>query len=260
MGRLIPIGQFAAITRLSAKALRRYAENGLLSPAEVDPASGYRYYRLDQVERARLIRLLRALDLSLVEIGEFLREPRVGRLDEVALALQARQAQRERVLRYLRRMLDPEEAQMMAERFEVAVKEVPAQPYASRAATVAIGDLDRFIGESVRELSARVEPAGPPFTVFHEPVNDEADGRVEVGVPTSAPPVEGGGVLPPGPVAFTRVEGERADYPEILAAYDAVARWAKEHGHELTGPPREISLFDPAKGEPMRFEIAWPIR
>lgn len=259
MERLVPIGQFAAIIRLSAKALRLYAENGLLPPAKVDPGSGYRYYRLDQVERARLIRLLRGVDLSLAEIGEFLREPTTGWLDDVALVLQARQARRERMLRYLRRTVDPEEAARMAERYEVSVKDVAAQPYAGKAATVAIDDLERFIGEAISELSAAVEPAGPPFTLYHEPVTDEAEGRVEVGVPTGEP-TTGGEVLPAGPVAYTLVEGEQAEYPEILAAYDAVALWAKEHGHELAGPPREITLVAPAPGRPTRLEIAWPIR
>ncbi|CAN5172897.1 hypothetical protein BH09ACT13_BH09ACT13_10710 [soil metagenome] len=37
MEDLIPIGQFAAASRLLLKALRLYDENGLLPPAEVDP-------------------------------------------------------------------------------------------------------------------------------------------------------------------------------------------------------------------------------
>lgn len=259
MERLIPIGQFAAMTRLSLKALRLYAENGLPPPARIDPDSGYRSYRLDQIGRARVIRLPRAADLSLAEIADFLREPTVGRLDDLALALQARQADRDRVLRYLRRTLDSEEANTMAERYEVSVKEVAAQPYASKIATVAISDLGRFIRESVGDLAARVEPVGPTFTLYHEPVNDEAEGRVEVCVPTKEPRAEGGGELPAGTVAYTLVEGEQAEYPEILAAYDAVAMWAKQRGHELAGPPREIARFDAAKGEAARFEIAWPI-
>ena len=49
------IGEFAAATRLSPKALRLYDELGLLPPARVDPDSGYRWYAEDQVERARLV-------------------------------------------------------------------------------------------------------------------------------------------------------------------------------------------------------------
>jgi MerR family regulatory protein len=37
-------GEFGAAARLSSKALRLYAEEGLLVPASVDPATGYRLY------------------------------------------------------------------------------------------------------------------------------------------------------------------------------------------------------------------------
>ena len=39
---LLSIGEFARLSRLSAKALRRYDQLGLLKPARVDPDSGYR--------------------------------------------------------------------------------------------------------------------------------------------------------------------------------------------------------------------------
>ena len=64
----IPIGRFSKMTRLSLKALRLYGEIGLLSPAYVDPSSGYRYYSLDQAGRAEAIRLLRSVDMPLDEI------------------------------------------------------------------------------------------------------------------------------------------------------------------------------------------------
>jgi PPM family protein phosphatase len=41
---LVNIGEFARLSRLSAKALRRYDELGLLLPERVDPGSGYRWY------------------------------------------------------------------------------------------------------------------------------------------------------------------------------------------------------------------------
>jgi len=41
----ISIGEFARRTRLSLKALRLYDELGVLVPARVDQASGYRYAR-----------------------------------------------------------------------------------------------------------------------------------------------------------------------------------------------------------------------
>ena len=40
MRRLVPIGRFSQITRLTPKALRIYDEMGLLPPARVDPDTG----------------------------------------------------------------------------------------------------------------------------------------------------------------------------------------------------------------------------
>src|SRR4051794_16289330 len=40
----LSIGDFSRMTYLSVKALRHYHEQGVLEPAEVDPATGYRYY------------------------------------------------------------------------------------------------------------------------------------------------------------------------------------------------------------------------
>jgi DNA-binding transcriptional MerR regulator len=66
------IGEFGERTRLSPKALRLYEQLGLVIPAEVDPGSGYRRYAEDQVETARLVGLLRRLDMPLALIGEIL--------------------------------------------------------------------------------------------------------------------------------------------------------------------------------------------
>ncbi|MEU3445944.1 MerR family transcriptional regulator [Streptomyces thermolilacinus] len=66
---LLTIGAFAHATRLSAKALRRYDELGLLRPVRVDPYSGYRYYAPEQLERARLVAWLRRIGMPLARIG-----------------------------------------------------------------------------------------------------------------------------------------------------------------------------------------------
>ncbi|MET8580634.1 MerR family transcriptional regulator [Streptomyces collinus] len=65
---LLTIGAFARASRLSPKALRLYDELDLLRPARVDPFSGYRYYAVEQLERARLVAWLRRLGMPLAEI------------------------------------------------------------------------------------------------------------------------------------------------------------------------------------------------
>lgn len=69
---LVPIGRFSKMTRLSVKALRLYADNGVLPPAHVDPSSGYRYYELGQANRAEAVRILRSVDMPLDEIRAIL--------------------------------------------------------------------------------------------------------------------------------------------------------------------------------------------
>ncbi|MFJ6408109.1 MerR family transcriptional regulator [Streptomyces hydrogenans] len=65
----LTIGEFARATGLSAKALRRYDELGLLRPDRVDPYSGYRYYADAQTDRARLIAWLRRIGMPLADVG-----------------------------------------------------------------------------------------------------------------------------------------------------------------------------------------------
>ena len=65
---LLTIGAFARASRLSPKALRLYDSLGLLAPAHVDEVSGYRFYRPDQLEQARLVAWLRRLGMPLARI------------------------------------------------------------------------------------------------------------------------------------------------------------------------------------------------
>lgn len=66
----LTIGAFAKASRLSPKALRLYDELGLLTPARVDPLTGYRHYAPAQLERARLVAWLRRLGMPLARIRE----------------------------------------------------------------------------------------------------------------------------------------------------------------------------------------------
>jgi DNA-binding transcriptional MerR regulator len=243
MENLVTIGQFSELTRVSPKALRLYAANGMLMPTRVDSDSGYRYYRAEQIPVARLIGLLRAAGMPLREIRRFLVEPDAEQLDAYERRLETELADRREILRYVRRVLEEESM------FEVKVKQVPAQRYVSRTTHVRVPDLEPFIVKTIDELTADGID-GAPFAIYHGLVNEEDDGPVEVGVPRA----DGDKELPAGEVAYTLVSGDDCAFPRILGAYDAIGRWVAEHERETACPPREVYV------DRTRWEVVWQLK
>ncbi|MGL6312957.1 MerR family transcriptional regulator [Vibrio sp. WXL103] len=68
------IGEFSQITSITVKALHHYDEKGLLVPVYRDQESGYRYYGEQEVERARVISVMKSMRFSLTEIATLLEE------------------------------------------------------------------------------------------------------------------------------------------------------------------------------------------
>src|SRR2546423_3120979 len=102
---LMPIGEFSERSGLSARRLRTYAATGLLAPAAVDSASGYRYYSPGQLLDARLIDTLRAAGMPLADVAVFLRTPSGEQLDVWARQLRIDATQRHEALERARGLL-----------------------------------------------------------------------------------------------------------------------------------------------------------
>lgn len=72
---LLTVGQLARRAGLTAKALRHYDRVGVLRPAVVDAATGYRRYRPEQIRLAQLVGLLRSVDVPLEQVRACLADP-----------------------------------------------------------------------------------------------------------------------------------------------------------------------------------------
>lgn len=265
---LVPIGRFSKMTRLSVKALRLYDENGLLPPAHVDPSSGYRYYELAQANRAEAVRILRSIDMPLDEIRAILEA------DDPALAhkqleihrerLTERLAAQERMLAYLEWLIERREGIMP---YDVQIVEEAPQLVAATKIHTSLRRIGDDIGTgfgSLMQVLARegVSVSGPPLIVYHDEIDEETDGDVEICVPVGSAVSGGSQVygreLEGGTMAATV---HRGPYQEIAPAYHTLIGWISQHGHEIAGPPREIYLNDPQTVSPAELltRVEFPI-
>ena len=267
---LMTIGAFARRSRLSVKALRLYDELGLLTPAHVDAETGYRYYVSDQVDRARLIGLLRRLEMPLARIGRVLELDGASAAREVAAFwadVEAAAAVKRRLVGYLERHLTGRGETM----YDVETRDVPAQDVLSVTRSLTVKSLEPFIVDTCCDLIGQVERAGATvgpaaFVIFHGEVNEDSDGPVEVCVPFSGAVEPSAEVVsrvePAHREAYTTITRGQTEFPGILDAYAAVERWIEERGEQMAAAPREVYFNpdpDPASSEPF-CDVAYPIR
>jgi DNA-binding transcriptional MerR regulator len=250
-------GEFGAAARLSPKALRLYAEQGLLLPAEIDPATGYRYYDPAQLPKARLIGRLRALGLPLariaylselspatraIELRGWLRTER-ERLDERASVIEAVEQ-------------GPDPALVAA----VRLREVPARKVMSRARRIDSSRLFEHISTTERDIRAHIGPSAEPWLVFFEDlVTPDSEGVVEVAVPYAGTAEPVGDLhlrlVPAHTAAWIAVAPADEDMPRILQVYDAIeARIDNHPGLRVCGHPYETT-----PGTGTSFDVSYPV-
>lgn len=112
MSKLFRIGDVAGLFHLSVSSLRHYEEIGLLEPEYTDPESGYRYYSVRQFEALNTIRYLRALDMPLSEIADFLHNRDVGRIEEKLRRQKVAVVEKKEELNRIERKIDNRLAQL----------------------------------------------------------------------------------------------------------------------------------------------------
>lgn len=278
---LLTIGAFAARARLSAKALRLYDRLGLLAPAYVDESSGYRYYRAAQVERARLVALLRQLDMPLARIAEVAGAEGTAAarlLDAYWADVEARLAGQRTLAEYLRGRLSGRSDEMYG-KFAVETVDVPARVVITESRHTLADELPAWIGAALGRLEAAAQECGgvaaAPFVVYHSEVSMESDGPAQACVPVADEAAArawagrqrrgretGVRVEPAARLAYVRITKAQVAHPQILAAFEAVEEWLGREGLEPAGPCREIYFADWAAAGPEDpvCDVAFPVR
>ncbi|MCT7351832.1 MerR family transcriptional regulator [Streptomyces sp. 15-116A] len=257
---LISIGELAARTRLSHKALRLYGDRGLLTPAHVDERTGFRRYGPDQVERARRIALLRGTGMPLAQIAEVL-DPSaevsesVRLLDAYWRQQESAHASRRAAVGYARHVLTGRKPSM----YEIAERDVPEQKVLFTQRHVTAADLPGFLSEATQLLFSHLRGtgaglSGPVFAVYHGLVSEDSGAPVEVCAPTRDA-IEPAGTIgvriePAHREAYTALAKRHEGYAATAAAHDAVLAWLTEQGYVRSASPREVYYPNWATAEP----------
>jgi DNA-binding transcriptional MerR regulator len=275
---LLTIGVFARRSRLSMKALRLYDRMGLLVPADVDPENGYRRYRESQLATARLIVMLRRLDMPLTQVADIIAVPGPEAAECLATywnAFEKRVASQRELASHLRSRLSGGNEPLGYP--DVPVRDVPEQLVLVEQQHVPVEELPAWIGAAMSRLTAAARAhggvAGHPFVVYYGEVNEDRDGPAEACVPIAATADADAALPDSAPThalrfepahreAYVRLRKAQVAFPQILSAYDGIVRWAAANDIEITGAPREIYFVDfksAAPGDEI-CDVAFPVR
>jgi DNA-binding transcriptional MerR regulator len=266
MGVRVSIGDFAVMAHLSRKALRHYHELGILEPAHIDAATGYRFYDTSQVDQAQLIRRFRSLEMSIPDIKALLSaDDAASRTTIVANHLRRMEeqlTQTTNAVAELRELLEPTGSHP-----HVKLRHEPAATVWSIRAVVDSADIDRWFTASMRRLekaltTSRTRPDGPLGGVYDRELFSEERGEATLFVPVAAssPPPETvhAETLPPAEVAVLTHTGAGSG---IDRTYGMLGAYVHEHLISHEGPIREHYVGAPLSDftSYTATEICWPI-
>ncbi|QTE29240.1 MerR family transcriptional regulator [Pengzhenrongella sicca] len=258
-GRLLSIGEFSRLSRISVRMLRHYDEHGVLPPTRTDPGSGYRFYSADLLRTSARICALRDVGLGVAELAAC-----VPLLDEPALLRAVLQEQRARLevdaaavasrIRKVVHLIDSLEAPAMSidtnQPTEIIQRDLPARIVAAVRDTIgdysAEGLLWQRLMSGLPATGARVAERPLVAAVFHDESFVESDADVEVQIDVTGPFESAAGVrcveVPALRVAQATLHGS---YDGIGSAVEALGRWIGEHDYAIAGPMLNVYVVGP---------------
>ena len=266
MTELLSIGDFSRMTFLTVKALRHYHDVGLLEPARTDPSSGYRYYRLEQVGPARLIRRLRELDLPVDDVRTVLSAPdeatrnavMVEHLDRMSRQLD----QVQDTVDSLRRMLSDD-----GEEIGVSYRDEPATMVLAIRGHVDGDSAVSWWIEAFTELhrllrTAGISRTGPDGAEFPTEFFTEGAAELVAFVPVDrVPALAGRAEAVTRPAVRYAVALHDGPMVDLDGAYSAVGQKVFEEALASDGPvvERYLSLGDQDDLLAHHTEVCWPV-
>jgi DNA-binding transcriptional MerR regulator len=264
MRAALSIGEFATLTHLSVRTLRRYHEAGLLEPATVDAFSGYRYYDSGQIPAAQVIHRLRELDVPLAEVKAIITtDDAARRADLIAGHLQRLEGQLDRTraaVASLHQLLRPDLGQ-----FQVELRSVPARIVAAVHGVVERDRVLDWYDSAMAALDAAFaasQRTGPAGGRYDNEIFTEGVGAMTVFRPVRDPQPSGRIEATQLPAAELAVTVHHGSHDDIDVTYGRLGAWVVEHALAVAGPIQEtyhVGPRDTDQPSEWRTEIGWPI-
>ncbi len=264
----LSIGDFSRMTHLSVKALRHYHDVGLLVPAEIDRASGYRYYDAGQVATAQVIRRFRDLGMPVDDVKSLLEAPDVQTRNEVIVAhmdrMHAELARTQATVESLRSLLEPGPGPVPIE-----YRAVAAAPALAIAETVSADEgMEWWMGafdelyRIVEEVGA--EPSGAAGALFPSEFYEVEKGDLVAFVPLRTAAARGSSRVErcEVPAAELAVALHAGPFSDIDLTYGQLGVHVAAAAMGVDGPIREYYLRtvrDTPDASEHRIEVCWPV-
>lgn len=264
---MFKIGEFSKLTRVTVKALRYYDAIGLLAPSAVDPLSGYRYYRAEQLPRLNRILALKDLGFSLEAIATLLDERtpthvKARMFDDRRHAIERAIEQNTQHLKRLAALQADGQDIVCLQEHDVILRSVPSCSMATIRKRVP------SLGEPVTELFERLEQhvakfkaraLASPLMILHDEEFRESDLEVETAVPITRP------IGACDDIQIREVAGwptmaciiYRGGYEQMGAVLQTLLTWSERHRMQIAGPLREVYLRFGANQEQYRLPPAF---
>lgn len=271
---MLSIGEFSNICKVSAKTLRYYAEIGLLTPNEINPGNGYRYYSIEQLKTMLFINRLKTYSFSLEEIKTILQsgEPEEALLYSSLLQKQTELKERIQKEQHTLSQLEQDISSIRQGRsimnasddIDVQLVEIAQLQLLSVRKLVQACDYpqeySQCFGRLFRRLaSEQLTPAAPPMVLFHSSEFTPFGLDTEFAIPVKEY-VTGTRIFHPGLCLKTTVNG---DYSQLPAVYARHREWMEAEGYTYSSPLYEVYVTDPVNAsseQELITEVYSPIK
>ena len=271
---MLSIGEFSKICQVSAKTLRYYDEIGLLRPEEINPENGYRYYRVEQLERMLFINRLKSYHFSLEEIKRILGSDE-AQAEMLCQILSKKKSEMEKQMRQFQNTLDQlgddidrlqEGKSMMTymDEIDVGLADVPLMNLLSMRSLVRDYEFadayGTYFGRLFRKIAdQQLTMTAPPMVLFHSSAFTPEGMDTEFAVPVEEC-VKGTRDFQPGLCLKTVLHGS---YRQLPSVYARQCQWAENHGYEGSDALYEVYVTDRSQvseESELITEIYFPIR